>query len=88
MTPWLLVVTTASLLFFPVLGNLRPDLVSFLPSMRQYAGNWASATWAPSSRSDHAAPSGEESFVATVTLTGVSKTFPKSTAPAVCPPVP
>ncbi|WP_328520223.1 DUF3556 domain-containing protein [Kribbella sp. NBC_00359] len=46
MTPWLLVVTAAGLLFFPVLGNLRPDLVSFLPSMRQYAGNWASATWA------------------------------------------
>ncbi len=36
----------AALAFFPVLGNLRPDLVSFLPSMRQYAGNWASATWA------------------------------------------
>ena len=29
-----------------MLGNLRPDLVSFLPSMRQYAGNWASAVWA------------------------------------------
>jgi hypothetical protein len=29
----------AGLLFFPVLGNLRPDLVSFPPSMRQYAGN-------------------------------------------------
>jgi hypothetical protein len=36
----------AGLLFFPILGNLRPDLVSFLPSMRQYAGNWASAMWA------------------------------------------
>jgi Transmembrane protein of unknown function (DUF3556) len=46
MTPWLLAVTIAGLLFFPILGNLRPDLVSFLPSMRQYAGNWASATWA------------------------------------------
>jgi len=33
-------------LTFPILGNLRPDLVSFLPSMRQYAGNWASAQWA------------------------------------------
>ncbi|WP_222432280.1 DUF3556 domain-containing protein [Leekyejoonella antrihumi] len=31
---------------FPIIGNLRPDLVSFLPSLRQYAGNWASATWA------------------------------------------
>lgn len=46
MTPWLLAVTAAGLLVFPVLGNLRPDLVSFLPAMRQYAGNWASATWA------------------------------------------
>jgi len=44
--PWLLVLIFLALVFFPVLGNLRPDLVSFLPSMRQYAGNWASATWA------------------------------------------
>ncbi len=42
----LLAVTLFGLLFFPVLGNLRPDLVSFLPAMRQYAGNWASAMWA------------------------------------------
>ncbi|MBF6356486.1 DUF3556 domain-containing protein [Nocardia higoensis] len=45
-TPWLLALIAAALVFFPVLGNLRPDLVSFLPSMRQYAGNWASALWA------------------------------------------
>lgn len=45
-SPWLTVGIVAALCFFPVLGNLRPDLVSFLPSMRQYAGNWASATWA------------------------------------------
>ncbi|MGP3708413.1 DUF3556 domain-containing protein [Gordonia paraffinivorans] len=44
--PWGMVAIVAALCFFPVLGNLRPDLVSFLPSMRQYAGNWASATWA------------------------------------------
>lgn len=43
---WLAPIILVGLLFFPVLGNLRPDLVSFLPSMRQYAGNWASATWA------------------------------------------
>ncbi|MFT4288049.1 DUF3556 domain-containing protein [Nocardioides sp.] len=43
---WMLPVVVVLLLVFPVLGNLRPDLVSFLPSMRQYAGNWASATWA------------------------------------------
>jgi len=43
--PLLLIPVFALLLFGPVLGNLRPDLVSFLPSMRQYAGNWASAIW-------------------------------------------
>ncbi|MGV9720341.1 DUF3556 domain-containing protein [Nocardia beijingensis] len=45
-SPWLAVAIVAALAFFPILGNLRPDLVSFLPSMRQYAGNWASALWA------------------------------------------
>lgn len=44
--PALLLPIFALLLLGPVLGNLRPDLVSFLPSMRQYAGNWASAVWA------------------------------------------
>lgn len=29
----------------PVLGNLRPDLISFLPAMRYYAGNWATSQW-------------------------------------------
>jgi hypothetical protein len=42
----LLVVTVGGLLFFPILGELRPDLVSFLPAMRQYSGNWATAMWA------------------------------------------
>ena len=28
-----------------VLGNLRPDKVSFLPAMRYYAGNWAATVW-------------------------------------------
>jgi hypothetical protein len=44
-SPWLTVVLLIGLCFFPVLGNLRPDLVSFLPAMRQYAGNWAAAVW-------------------------------------------
>jgi len=45
-SPWLTAAIAAGLLFFPVLGNFRPDLVSFLPSMRQYSGNWASGMWA------------------------------------------
>jgi hypothetical protein len=44
--PWLAVGLVAALSLFPVLGNLCPDKVSFLPSMRQYAGNWASSLWA------------------------------------------
>ncbi len=45
-SPWLTVGILAALCFLPVLGNVRPDLVSFLPAMRQYSGNWASAVWA------------------------------------------
>ncbi|MDQ3434484.1 MAG: DUF3556 domain-containing protein [Actinomycetota bacterium] len=29
----------------PIIGNLFPDKVSFLLSMRYYAGNWATSTW-------------------------------------------
>jgi hypothetical protein len=29
----------------PILGNFWPDRVSFLPSMRYYAGNWATSQW-------------------------------------------
>ena len=46
MSTGLLAATVVGVTFFPILGNLRPDLVSFLPSMRQYAGNWATAMWA------------------------------------------
>jgi hypothetical protein len=60
----LLALTVASLVFFPILGNLRPDLVSFLPSMRQYSGNWATAMWA-------FAPGGEEKL-----NTGIKKPAP------------
>jgi len=45
-SPWVLVAALATLLFFPILGNLRPDKVSFLPSLRQYSGNWATALFA------------------------------------------
>jgi hypothetical protein len=29
----------------PIAGSLRPDKFSFLPSMRYYAGNWATTQW-------------------------------------------
>lgn len=43
--PLLLLPIFALLCAGPILGNLKPQYVSFLPSMRQYAGNWASAVW-------------------------------------------
>lgn len=43
-SPWIIVVAAVLTLTGPIVGNFRPDLVSFLLSMRQYAGNWASAT--------------------------------------------
>jgi len=43
--PLLLVILALACVGLPVLGNFRPDLVSFLPSMRYYAGNWATSQW-------------------------------------------
>jgi hypothetical protein len=43
--PLLLVLLALISVGLPLLGNFRPDLVSFLPSMRYYAGNWATSQW-------------------------------------------
>ncbi len=43
--PLLLVILAVTCVGLPVLGNFRPDLVSFLTSMRYYAGNWATSQW-------------------------------------------
>jgi hypothetical protein len=43
--PLLLAILAVTCVGIPVLGNFRPDLVSFLPSMRYYAGNWATSQW-------------------------------------------
>ena len=45
-SPGLTVALLAVMLFFPIAGNLMPQHFSFLVSLRQYAGNWASALWA------------------------------------------
>lgn len=44
-SPVLAVVLLVFLVAVPLIGNLRPDKVSFLPSMRYYAGNWATSAW-------------------------------------------
>jgi hypothetical protein len=43
--PLLILILAVTCVGIPILGNLRPDLVSFLPSMRYYAGNWATSQW-------------------------------------------
>lgn len=43
--PLLMLLLAGLLVGLPVLGNFRPDLISFLPSMRYYAGNWATSQW-------------------------------------------
>lgn len=43
---WILVAALVGYLTGPIIGNLKPEWVSFLVSMRQYAGNWASGTMA------------------------------------------
>jgi transmembrane protein DUF3556 len=43
--PLLLAILALTCVGLPALGNFRPDLVSFLPSMRYYAGNWATSQW-------------------------------------------
>ncbi|RVW02835.1 DUF3556 domain-containing protein [Rhodococcus xishaensis] len=45
-SPLLLALLVGGLFLFPILGNFRPDKISFLPSMRYYAGNWATTQWA------------------------------------------
>lgn len=44
-SPLLVAILALTCVGLPVLGNLRPDLVSFLPAMRYYAGNWATSQW-------------------------------------------
>jgi len=44
-SPLLIVILLTWLVAMPLIGNLRPDKISFLPSMRYYAGNWATSLW-------------------------------------------
>ena len=43
--PLLIAVLAFPCIIFPLLGGMRPDKISFLPSMRYYAGNWATTQW-------------------------------------------
>jgi hypothetical protein len=44
-SPWLALFLVVTLVALPIAGNIWPARVSFLPSMRYYAGNWAYSVW-------------------------------------------
>ncbi len=44
-SPLLIAMLSVSMLVIPILGNLFPKWISFLLSMRYYAGNWAYSIW-------------------------------------------
>jgi hypothetical protein len=43
--PLLIAILVLGGVVLPVLGNLFPEKISFLPGMRYYAGNWATSLW-------------------------------------------
>jgi Transmembrane protein of unknown function (DUF3556) len=43
--PLMLAVIVLVGVLIPILGNLMPERISFLPAMRYYAGNWATSQW-------------------------------------------
>jgi hypothetical protein len=43
--PLLIAVVAIMGIGLPIIGSMRPDKFSFLPSMRYYAGNWATTQW-------------------------------------------
>jgi hypothetical protein len=43
--PLLIAVLAVGGILIPIVGNLFPEKVSFLPAMRYYAGNWATSLW-------------------------------------------
>ncbi|HEY1841027.1 MAG TPA: DUF3556 domain-containing protein [Mycobacterium sp.] len=44
-SPLLLAILMAALVVVPIVGNMFPQQISFLPALRYYAGNWASSVW-------------------------------------------
>jgi Transmembrane protein of unknown function (DUF3556) len=43
--PLLIAILIVGGVVIPIVGNLFPEKVSFLPAMRYYAGNWATSLW-------------------------------------------
>ena len=44
-SPLLLAILLVAFAVVPIVGNIFPQQISFLPALRYYAGNWASSLW-------------------------------------------
>jgi hypothetical protein len=44
-SPLLLAILLVAFVVVPIVGNIFPQQISFLPALRYYAGNWASSLW-------------------------------------------
>ena len=74
--PLLIVVLALIGIAIPVLGNLFPEKISFLPSMRYYAGNWATSIWLFRKDTDAEGKFDERVFkVARVTVEQLAKLY-------------
>jgi len=62
--PWLILIGLVVVVSVVIYGNLRPRQVSFLPSMRYYAGNWPTSAWLFGRHAD--GTSAEETYAAQV----------------------
>jgi hypothetical protein len=75
-SPLLIVVLAVIGIVIPVLGNLYPEKISFLPSMRYYAGNWATTIWLFNMAADAEHKLDERLFkVAPITVEQLSKLY-------------
>ncbi|MGN6870446.1 MAG: DUF3556 domain-containing protein [Solirubrobacteraceae bacterium] len=79
--PLLIAVLVIGGVAIPIVGNLWPEKVSFLPAMRYYAGNWATSVWLFRKDSGAEAKLDERVHkVARVTVEQLAKLYGRETA--------
>ncbi len=79
--PLLIALLVTGGVLVPIVGNLWPEKVSFLPAMRYYAGNWATSLWLFRKDSEAEAKLDERvDKVARVTVEQLAKLFGRETA--------
>src|SRR4051794_1698559 len=79
--PLLIVLLVVVGVVIPVVGNLFPEKISFLPGMRYYAGNWGTSTWLFSKETGAEEKLDESIYkVAPITVEQLAKVYGRETA--------